>query len=185
LYPCADLFRDLLRNQVTEIQFPSILRQKKLQLNPILNKDQRALLYPNNVSFHGTYNDLDISLLYVLLRNVSGLPPHRKGWANPPDPFDRSVSANIDRIREIRNTYCGHAARVSLSDTEFQNLWRDLATIIGELESSLPGGCTLYTDAANYIKTDTMDPEQEQEYLERIDEQDQSIDDLKGIILRC
>jgi hypothetical protein len=127
------------------------------------------------------YNDFDLSLLYILLRNVSGLPPHRKGWASPPDPSDRSVSANIDRIREVRNTYCGHAPRVSLSDTAFQNLWGDLTTIIGELESSLPRGCTLYTNAANYIKTVTMDPEQEQEYLKRIDEQNQSIDDLKGI----
>jgi hypothetical protein len=93
------------------------------------------------------------------------------------------VSANIDRIREIRNTYCGHAPRVSLSDTEFRNVWGDLTTIIGELEASLPGGSTLYTDAANYIKTATMDPKQEQDYLEKIDEQHLSIEDLKGTIL--
>jgi hypothetical protein len=182
LDPCTDLFRDLLRNHVTEIQFPSIIIQKKPKLNPILNKIQRGLLYPNNGSFTGTYFEFDISLLYVLLRNLSGLPPHRKGWGNPPDPSDRSAAANIDRIREIRNTYCGHATSVSLSDTDFLNLWRDLTVIIRELESSLPGACTLYTDAANFIKADTMDPEQEQEYLKRIDEQHQSIDDLKGII---
>jgi hypothetical protein len=92
------------------------------------------------------------------------------------------VSANIDRIREIRNKYCGHAPRVSLSDTEFRNLWRDLTTIIGELEASLSAGLTTYTDAANQIRNDTMDPEQEQEYLKRIDEQHRSIVDIKGSI---
>jgi hypothetical protein len=95
------------------------------------------------------------------------------------------VSANIDRIREIRNTYCGHAPSVSLSDADFLNVWGDLTTIIGELEASLPWGSTLYTDAANYIKTATMDPEQEQDYLERIDEQHLSIEVLKGTILLC
>jgi hypothetical protein len=92
------------------------------------------------------------------------------------------VSANIDRIREIRNKYCGHAPRVSLSDTEFRNLWRDVTTIIGELEASLSGGLTTYTDAANQIRNDTMDPEQEQEYLKRIDEQHRSLEDIKGNI---
>jgi hypothetical protein len=182
LDPCTDLFRDILRCHKTEIQFPGILLSKKSTLYPILNKVQRELLYPSLGFFSGTYHEFDLSLLYVLLRNISGLSSHRKGWANRPNPSDRCVSANIDRIREIRNTYCGHAPRVSLSDTEFQNVWQDLTTIIGELEASLPWGSTLYTDAANYIKTATMDPEQEQEYLKRIDEQHLSIEDLKGII---
>jgi hypothetical protein len=164
------------------MNFPGELSRQKLSLNPILNKIQRSLLYPNKGSFSGTYNDFDLSLLYVLLRNISGLTPHKKGWANPPDPSDRSVSANIDRIREIRNKYCGHAPRVSLSDTEFRNLWGDLTTIIGELEASLSRGLTTYTDAVNLIKNDTMDPEQEQAYLKRIDEQDRSLEDIRGTI---
>lgn len=179
--PCTDLFRDLLRNHITEIAFLGVLRQKKDNLCRVLNKVQRGLLYPNKRSFKGTYNDFDLSLLYVLLRNATGIVPHKKGWANPLDPSDRSVSANIDRIREIRNTYCGHATRVSLSDPEFQNLWQELTVIIGELEGSLPGGSTTYTDAANQIKIDTMDPEQEKKYLDIIDTQYQSIEVLKGI----
>jgi hypothetical protein len=182
LDPCTDLFRQILRFHITENDFIRVLRQNRHTLSPILNKTQRGLLYPNNGLFCGTYNDLDLSLLYILLRNLSGLPPHRNGWANTPDPLDRSVSANIDRIREIRNTYCGHAPRVSLCDTEFRNLWGDVTTIIGELESSLPGGCTLYTDASVQIKTQTMDPEQEKALLDVIDNQRLSIEYIKGII---
>jgi hypothetical protein len=106
--------------------------------------------------------------------NISGLPPHKKGWANPPDPSERSVSANIDRVREMRIKYI----RISLSDTEFQNVWLDLTTIIGELEASLPGGCTMYTEAANLIKTDII----YQGYLRSIDEQHQSLEEIKGNI---
>lgn len=179
--PCTDLFRDLLRSRVSEIQFPSKLENKKKVLNCILNKVQRDLLYPSLGSFLGTYNDFDLSLLYVLLRNVADISPHKKGWGKQPDPSDCSVSANIDRVREIRNVYCGHAASVSLSDPEFHKIWQDLTIIIGELEGSLPERCTTYTDAANQIKIDTMDPEQEKKYLDIIDEQHQSIVYLKGI----
>ncbi|XP_062593499.1 uncharacterized protein LOC134254977 [Saccostrea cucullata] len=180
--PCTDLFRDILRNHVTEIQFPAIILQERNNLNPILNKVQRETLYPKSGTFNGTYADFDLSLLYILLRNISGIPPHQKGWAKTPDPLDRSLSANIDRIREIRNTYCGHAARVSLTDVEFNKLWQDLTIIISELESSLPGGCTTYTDAAKVIKIVTMDPEQEKKFLDEIDKHHQTTDDLKGKI---
>ncbi|XP_048749730.2 uncharacterized protein LOC125661677 isoform X2 [Ostrea edulis] len=177
--PCTDLFRDLLRNHVTEIQFPPILQNKKNTLSPILNKVQRPLLYPNGGYFNGTYTEFDLSLLYILLRNISGILSHRKGWGKTPDPLDRCLSANIDRIREIRNKYCGHSPSVSLPDPEFHTLWQDLTIIIGELEGSLPGGCSRYSDAANQIKTDTMDPEQEKKYMDIIDEQYQSIQEVK------
>ncbi|XP_061194941.1 E3 ubiquitin-protein ligase DZIP3-like [Saccostrea echinata] len=182
LDPCTDLFRDILRNHVTEVQFPFILQKEKNTLSPILNKAQREKLYPRSGNFTGTYDVFDLSLLYILLRNISGITPHQKGWGKSPDPSDRSLSANIDRIREIRNTYCGHAVSVSLLDAEFLKLWQDLTIIITELEGSLPGGCTTYTDAANIIKTVTMDPEQEKRFLDMIDQQHQSTADLKKIM---
>jgi hypothetical protein len=43
----------------------------------------------------------------------------------------------------------------------------------------------VYTDAAIQIQHDTMDPDQEQEYIKRIQEQHQSIEDLKGTVLCC
>jgi hypothetical protein len=176
--PCTDLYRDLLRNQITEVQFPHILQNKRSILGPILNKVQKDVLYPQLGYFQGSYAEFDLSLLYVLLRNISGIPSHRKGWAKPPYPSDRSTSANIDRIREIRNVYCGHAASVSLSDTKFHTIWHELSVIIGELEGGLPGGCTTYTDAAKLLKTGTMDPEQEKHYLDIIDSQTKSIDGM-------
>ncbi|XP_062593500.1 uncharacterized protein LOC134254978 [Saccostrea cucullata] len=181
LDPCTDLFRDILRNHIPETLFSGTLQQEKGVLFPLLHKVHREKLYPKSGYFNGTYGEFDLSLLYILLRNLSGIPPHQKGWAKSPDPSDRSVSANIDRIREIRNTYCGHAVRVSLCDSEFQKLWKELAIMIGELEGSLPGGCTTYTNAAKMIKYDTMDPEQEKTFLDIIDQQNQNVQDLKEV----
>ncbi|XP_062607980.1 E3 ubiquitin-protein ligase DZIP3-like [Saccostrea cucullata] len=179
LDPCTYIFRDLLRSFIPEAQFPHILRNFVATLIPIINKDQRNLLYPRAGQYLGTYEDFDLSLLYILLRNISGIPPHKNGWGKQPDPTDRSLSANIDRTREIRNTYCGHVPRVTLPEQDFQRIWQDTTVIIRELEGSLTAGCTTYTDAAKLIKTDTMDPEQENKYLDIIDKQHKVWEDFK------
>ncbi|XP_062597969.1 uncharacterized protein LOC134259398 [Saccostrea cucullata] len=176
--PCTDLFRAILRDRITEIQFPCILNKEKNNLFHILYKDQREILYPKS-GFTGIYEEFDLSLLYILLRNISGIHPHQNGWGKSPDPIDRSLSANIERIREIRNTHCGHAPCVSLPDPEFQKHWQNITVIISELERSLPGGCTTYTNAAKMLQTETMDPEQEKKFLDIIDQQHKSTEDLK------
>ena len=53
---------------------------------------------PNSGSYSGNYDDMDISLLYILLRDVCGIQAHKNGWGNAPDSEDRSVSANIERL---------------------------------------------------------------------------------------
>lgn len=75
---------------------------------------------------HGKiYVDFDISLLYTILRYICGIHEHKNGWGDVPLPTDRIVSANIERIRLIRNEY-GHSAEFSLSDIEFKRKWQDI-----------------------------------------------------------
>lgn len=62
---------------------------------------------------HGKiYEDFEISLLYTILRNICGIPEHENGWGDVPLPIDKSVSANIERIRLKRNKY-GHSTDIS------------------------------------------------------------------------
>ncbi|XP_062572963.1 uncharacterized protein LOC134234938 [Saccostrea cucullata] len=170
LGPCTDVLRDILKTEV----LPSDLSKKvkeftdKLprgQRNP-LNKSQSEIIFPKPTEqYSGDYSDLDISLLYMLIRNVSTIPAHYKGWGEIPDPGDRSVAANIERIRLIRNQYYGHSADLSLSDSEFRQEWRNIRDIVVELERHL-GTTTIYQDAVIEIKTCSMDPEQEKKYID-------------------
>ena len=170
LGPCTDVLRDILKTEV----LPSDLSKKvkeftdKLprgQRNP-LNKSQSEIIFPKPTEqYSGDYSDLDISLLYMLIRNVSTIPAHYKGWGEIPDPGDRGVAANIERIRLIRNQYYGHSADLSLSDSEFRQEWRNIRDIVVELERHL-GTTTIYQDAVNTIKTCSMDPEQEKKYID-------------------
>uniref|UniRef100_A0A8W8JTI4 DZIP3-like HEPN domain-containing protein n=1 Tax=Magallana gigas TaxID=29159 RepID=A0A8W8JTI4_MAGGI len=62
------------------------------------------------------YQNLDISLVYNLLRNVcKNVTPPKRGWDYEPSDDDVSLGADIERIRLMWNRYCDEA-------TEFLNL---------------------------------------------------------------
>lgn len=51
--------------------------------------------------------NLDISLLYNLLRNVcKKITPPKRGWGYEPSADDVSLGADIERIRLMWNRYC-------------------------------------------------------------------------------
>ncbi|XP_062617818.1 uncharacterized protein LOC134279435, partial [Saccostrea cucullata] len=106
-------------------------------------------------------------------------------WGEIPDPGDRRVAANIERIRLIRNQYYGHSADLSLSESEFRQEWRNIRDIVVELERHL-GTSTVYQDGVNMIKTCSMDPEQEKKYIDLLgDIRDLhiTVDDLSSKLL--
>jgi hypothetical protein len=177
----TDLYRDILRVHIPETQLLTKLTSEKDKLCKIINREQKELLYPRRGHFCGTYMyiDFDLGLLYTLLRNVSGIPPHKKGWGNTPDPTDRSKSANIDRIREIRNKY-GHQPCSYIAEAEFLNVWADLKQIARELDGCVAVGNTFYFDAMERLEKETMDPEQGEMYQNIIDNERKSISDIQG-----
>lgn len=174
--PCTDVLCDLLTKEVTPSTLlhnvkTFIANYPKNRQCPI-NKEQKKLVSGGN------YSKFDITLLYTLLRNVSTIPPHSNTWGNDPNPGERSMSANIERIRIIRNWY-NHTSVMSLSDIEFNERYQDIFTIIQELESYLGAG-TIYQDAVAYIKTCSMDPEQEAKYISQLHDVNIKVDYLKG-----
>lgn len=171
LGPCTDVLRAVLTNEIS----PSALSQNvktfianhpKHKKCPI-NTEQEKLI-------HGkTYDDFDITLLYTVLRNICHIPEHKNGWGNVPLPTDRSVSANLERIRLIRNEY-GHSSEFSLSDIEFKRKWQDILKIVQELEIYLSSS-TVFQIAVIDISTCSMDPEQESKYIKQLLDLDKKI----------
>lgn len=160
LGPCTSLLQDILMKEI----LPSVLSQKvntfiANKKSPI-NKSQQRLIYGGN------YSSFDITLLYFLLRNMCSIPPHTNQWGHDPSPGDRSVSANIERIRIIRNGY-GHGTHFSFSDTDFEQKWKNIFQIVQELESYL-GTATDYQDSLTKLKTCSMEPDLEKSYKEKL-----------------
>lgn len=175
LGPCVDVLRDVLTKEITQ---PDL----KKELNKYPNK-YRISHHQKQVVSSGDYSNFDISLLYMFLRNLGSIPEHKNKWGTDPYPYDKSVSANIERIRNLRNEW-GHFTDLSLSDSDFEKHWKYIFQTVKDLEGYL-GATTVYQDALNNLKTCCMDPDSIQPYIEKLLTVEQlvtDITDLKGKI---
>ncbi|XP_056016410.1 uncharacterized protein LOC130046632 [Ostrea edulis] len=168
LGPCTDGLRDLLRHYVPLHSFHHVIKQNKLNL-PRLNRDQRDLILPRTGNYAGNYGDMDISLLYILLRNISSIPPHSNGWGNDPDPSDKSVSANIERIRLVRNL-CVHSSDPSMSISDFNSIWSTIRSAMVDMDVFLMNG-NKYEKEVDFLHSESMDPENDLHYEEELKKQ--------------
>ena len=171
--PCTDQLRDLLRFYIPPASFPSVIQRSRL---PRLTEPQRQLILPNSGVYSGNYDDMDISLLYILLRNVCGIQAHSKGWGNTPDTADRSVSANIERLRLARNQ-CGHSLG-GMCYTEFNQVWSEIKAAVVDLDKALGNG-NKYQEIVDPIQNDTMDPVRDQQNRDQLIEQMKEIENVK------
>ncbi|XP_078322131.1 uncharacterized protein LOC111113907 isoform X1 [Crassostrea virginica] len=162
--PCTDQLRDLLRFYIPTANFNTVI-QKMMSRLPRLTEPQRKLILPYSGVYSGNYDDMDISLLYILLRNVCGIQAHIKGWGNSPDSADRSVSANIERLRLARNR-CGHSTG-GMSNAEFNRVWSEIRATVVDLDRTLGIG-SKYQKAVDFVQNDTMDPVRNKHYIEKL-----------------
>lgn len=134
-----NLFRRILRRYVPESDFMAKIQECKGKLLPLLDDAQQSLLYPKKESFSVSFKDLDLHLLYILLKSVCGIAAHEQGWGNFPNPTDTSLAANIERIIDIHVTYCGDAPRVNLKLSDFDQVTKKVIQISGRIDGNLYG----------------------------------------------
>ena len=170
--PCTDQLRDLLRFYIPPASFPSVIQRERFRL-PRLTEPQRILILPNSGVYSGNYDDMDISLLYILLRNVCGIQAHGRGWGNTPDSADRSVSANIERLRLARNQ-CGHSLG-GICYTEYNQIWSEIKAAVVDLDKALGNG-NKYQKVVDFIRNDIMDPVRDKHYRDQLHEQMKEIE---------
>ena len=104
-------------------------------------------------------NNFDITLLTILLRNICGLPAPAAGWSVTPSASDTSVSAEILRIKMIRNEVYGHISSAQLDDTKFETLWREISQPLIKL--GIP------QKHIDELKQNALSPEEES-YIEKL-----------------
>lgn len=176
LGPCTDVLRAILRKEIPPSSLPqkvkTYLAKAPQPKNTLITKEQESLINKEN------YSDFDISLLYVLLRNLTQIPQHINKWGNTPRQCDKSVSANIERIRLIRNTL-GHISELSISDHTFNTKWQEISDIVRELDTYLCTS-TVYHDSVVELKTCSMDNEQQFRYIKELLDVNEKLLDLSG-----
>ena len=173
--PCTDQLRDILRFYIPPAHFNTVMQTVKSQL-PRLTVPQRKLILPNSGVYSGNYDDMDISLLYILLRNFCGIQAHNKGWGNTPDSTDRSVSANIERLRQARNIF-GHSTG-GMSNAEFNHVWSEIRAAVVDLDKALVIG-NKYQEVVDFIRNDTMDPTRDRHFRDQLQDQITETENIK------
>lgn len=75
---CGELFREVIRLRINDLRLK--LHENEKELKEICNALQRKILYPNSRDKQTDLKDMDVTLLYILLRNICGIPAPEKGW---------------------------------------------------------------------------------------------------------
>ncbi|KAK3611907.1 hypothetical protein CHS0354_013971 [Potamilus streckersoni] len=146
---CGNAMREVLRIQIpsqhTDI-YQAILANKTLltrrHKRSILNPDQIQLVFPDpHGQTTGTVDQFDLSLLYTLIRNISTVSAPVTGWGwDPQDqPRDRSLGANVERIRSYRNHISGHSPDGRMSQPDLEDYWNKFEAVIHDIEAVLGG----------------------------------------------
>ncbi|KAL3889624.1 hypothetical protein ACJMK2_001960, partial [Sinanodonta woodiana] len=129
--PYADIYQVILANRQKLIRRPR---------RPLLNNDQISLLFPDPLGNKvGTLDQFDISVLYILIRNVSTVLEPITGWNMDPydQPRDTSLGASVERIRSFRNHISGHSADGRISRQGLEDYWSKFEAVIRDIEVEL------------------------------------------------
>ena len=91
----------------------------------VLNGHQWDKLFPPG-GVAPDSNTFDITLLFLLLTTICGLRAPRSGWHNKPNPGNKSLEANIARIKFYRNKL-SHITTTGVDTGEFSSLWEEIS----------------------------------------------------------
>ena len=135
----------LLRETLNSIHSPADLPLKladpaiQSQLRGArLTQLERVCLYPSP-GVYGKSNDFDITLIFKLFRTICSLtpPPGPRGWDDLPNSSDRTLVADLVRIKYYRNEIYGHRPTMEISDVDFILLWEEISEALLRIATNI------------------------------------------------
>ena len=158
---CADVLRDILLSQFTNFYKSLLKSQTTIARMPRIGQAQLQLIFPDpHCRYTGTVDQFDITLLYALIRNISPCPAPVTGWGKPPtdQPRDVSLSANVERIRLLRNKVSGHSVDGKLDDQACEDYFGEIGELLNDVEAVL--GDKGYKGALKERQTQIITPKE-------------------------
>ena len=176
----ADIFPNILREIMRSIILPEgLCRQIKKQhkkkpsfLNKMTHGEHVSLITLSN----GTYNNIDFTLLYKLMRSFSILDDPRQGWGNQPTIADVTISDDVERLRFARNKLV-HRIKADIDSIEMSDYFSNIVNITQRIDTNLGKlpDQGFAREVLNF-QTHCMDSEMEQKYYQAL----KDIEDIKG-----
>ena len=137
----------------------------------VLNGHQWDKLFPPGGAAPDS-NTFDITLLFLLLTNICGLPPPGTGWHAEPPPSDTSHEANLARVKYFRNTLYGHVTTTGVDAHSFSALWQKISAVLVTLG--------LHQSEIDRLKAERGG---EEDYLDALREWADSEEDIKTQVM--
>ncbi len=159
------LLREVFDQICSPSNLPTILKspatEKQLKAAN-LTKPQWDCLYPSpGVCCKSA--DLDVTLLFRLLRTICNLTPPSMGWDTLPASTDHSLAAGLARIKYYRNSVYGHVNQnMEIKDDEFPQLWQEIREALLAVAGHIsPAKKTEWQEAIDSFLKDPLTPENE------------------------
>ena len=130
----SNFLRQEFDKLIPPCDLPVLLQKEKNNLlrlpRGILTQKMFQKLYPTATKY-GTSNDCDISLLMILFRHLCRLkaPSSSNNWSIMPVDSDRSLAADVLRLKIYRNTVFAHAETCRISKDEFDQVSKKVLEI--------------------------------------------------------
>lgn len=80
--------------------------------------------------------NMDLTVMYTIIRNVTNLAEPQNGWGNSPSVQDFGTAADIERIREYRNKFA-HTINLDMETSFFNKSALDLIWVNTFLDYNL------------------------------------------------
>lgn len=131
---CVDLFRDVFDYFIKPAELQMEIREHFEYLSTMIDYQQICLLHGFLDFENGTLSSkiFDLPLLYILIRSICFIPPPTNGWGTCPEIDDRSLAANIERIRIYGIEILFYSEKTI--ETDFLHIWLNLLTDIDEIQ---------------------------------------------------
>ena len=110
---------------VLKTNLPKLLGLKSRR---VILGDQWEKLFPGS-GHPPNIAKFDITLLHLLIREFSNLPPPAGGWHKLPAKNDASIQANIARIKYFRNELCYNPS-TAITESEFEHKWNQISSAL-------------------------------------------------------
>ncbi|XP_062585225.1 uncharacterized protein LOC134246893, partial [Saccostrea cucullata] len=174
----SQAYRDILKINVDPKDMNALVKSEDIFRN--LSANQRLLLSQTATS---GYKELDISLMYKLLRNIcKNIPQPTNGWGGDsmPKEGENTVGDDIERIRLIRNDVFGHVSSASTTKDTFDKCWLIISKVCTRLQ--LYTGKN-YLNGLQNIREQSLKKEDELAEIEKIKNDCQRDVELRDLIM--
>ncbi|XP_076086391.1 uncharacterized protein LOC143057050 isoform X2 [Mytilus galloprovincialis] len=125
--PIIDIFPKILRDVIRKCEpVAKLLHQKCVPVLTTFYPEQQRII--EELQYSNTYDSLDVTSIYHILRRLKLIPQPTKGWGTLPDKVDINLGDDVERIRRYRNNLA-HRSDTKIEKNECNEYFNEFRSI--------------------------------------------------------